>query len=551
MFNNLAQLLYSLPSGFDWPLLGILFFAAGYGAAPFIRRVKMIRERRNLPIHQPFDNVDILELFPFPVKLVAPDGFVSQNARFTRHQDALAAAEHTDVLLLNNKSSDWFTYTQHDHNGVKLALALPANAQVNSEAALSRLMETLSTIFSELPTGLAIFDANGRLMVFNPALGDLLRLDPVWLAARPTLAEILNRLRDKNGLPARKDFLEWRKRLTRMTASGNIGLFDDRWETADGPVLHVKGQAHKKGGTVFVFDDITAEIAARRFGNGEKAVTTAILESIGQPVAIFSQAGQITFANIAFKIDCGIGSDNFDSVVDCVNTTRSHGKNGNYNEIIDTIRRHTSQSEVRKPATIALAHPEHATLHLFPLPNGNTLVTLDKTNLAKALVTKIPACLTHEPVMISNMNGNNTMSSSLSMTGLGEFLARRKITLTTSGFDALPTASTTSVHVRRILWYLVLATSNLCRDNGEVMLTAEHNGAALIIRCQVPDEDVLTNHSSHLSLGLLRQLVDQAGADADWVFDETARPLTISCLIPITKHSEQVAPNPTSSLSVG
>ena len=64
-----------------------------------------------------------------------------------------------------------------------------------SVLALRRFVETLTETFAHIRIGLAIFDREQRLGLFNPAFAELMRLDPAWLAARPDLPSVLEQLR--------------------------------------------------------------------------------------------------------------------------------------------------------------------------------------------------------------------------------------------------------------------------------------------------------------------------------------------------------------------
>lgn len=125
----------------------------------------------------------------------------------------------------------------------------------------------------------------------------------------------------------------------------------------------------------------------------------------------------------------------------------------------------------------------------------------------------------------------------LNLHGLEAFLDQRNITLDLASFDHSYAETLDVAKTRRILWYLVLAASNTCRADGTVFLLSDVGDKSTTISCRVPDADVMTGKSSHLSVSLLRQLVDQAGGGAHWVFDDNASPLTISCLMPTKNHS--------------
>ena len=74
--------------------------------------------------------------------------------------------------------------------GETVGFGLDADDLVAAEASLRRFVETLTETFAHLPIGLAVFDKNRRLGLFNPALTDLVKIDAVWLAGRPVLARL-------------------------------------------------------------------------------------------------------------------------------------------------------------------------------------------------------------------------------------------------------------------------------------------------------------------------------------------------------------------------
>ena len=81
----------------------------------------------------------------------------------------------------------WYEISQSPGpSGETLGFALDADDLVAAEASLRRFVETLTETFAHLPIGLAVFDKNRRLGLFNPALTDLVKIDAVWLAGRPS-----------------------------------------------------------------------------------------------------------------------------------------------------------------------------------------------------------------------------------------------------------------------------------------------------------------------------------------------------------------------------
>lgn len=74
-------------------------------------------------------------------------------------------------------------------------LSNSAEATLRAEATLQSFLQTLTRdFFAQLPIGLAVFDKDRRLQLFNPALADLTGLAVDFLSRRPTLLAVLDAL---------------------------------------------------------------------------------------------------------------------------------------------------------------------------------------------------------------------------------------------------------------------------------------------------------------------------------------------------------------------
>ena len=95
----------------------------------------------------------------------------------------------------------WYDCHVHEVSGQTVAIALPADAAVRAERSLREFVQTLTKTFADLPIGLAIFDRDRNLQLFNLALIDLTGLATGFLTARPTLYAFLDRLREARMVP--------------------------------------------------------------------------------------------------------------------------------------------------------------------------------------------------------------------------------------------------------------------------------------------------------------------------------------------------------------
>ena len=186
-------------------------------------------------------------------------------------------------------------------NGETLGFALEADDLVAAEASLRRFIETLTETFAHLPIGLAVFDKNRRLGLFNPALTDLVKIDAVWLAGRPSLRDFLERLRETRQMPEQKDFASWRRKLTEIEEGAREGAYEENWVLPSGKILRVTGRPHPQGAVAFLFEDISTAIHLERRYRSELELSQATLDRMAEAVAVFDTSGMLVFVNSAFE----------------------------------------------------------------------------------------------------------------------------------------------------------------------------------------------------------------------------------------------------------
>ena len=167
-------------------------------------------------------------------------------------------------------------------SGETMGFALDADDLVAAEASLRRFVETLTETFAHLPIGLAVFDKNRRLGLFNPALTELVKIDAVWLAGRPSLRDFLERLRETRQMPEQKDFASWRRKLCELEEGAREGTYEESWQLPSGKIFRVTGRPHPQGALAFLFEDISTSIMLERKYRSELELSQATLDRHGR-----------------------------------------------------------------------------------------------------------------------------------------------------------------------------------------------------------------------------------------------------------------------------
>lgn len=210
-----------------------------------------------------------------------------------------------------------------------LHFALPADGIVKAESALRDFVQTLTKTFAQLPIGLAIFDRQRQLTLFNPALMDLTALGSDYLSARPTLFSFLDRLRDARIIPEPKDYASWRQKMMNLEKAASSGQYEETWSLATGQTYRVSGRPHPDGAVAFLIEDITAEISLTRRFRSEVVLSQSALDALDEAIAVFSAAGDLLLSNTAYsalwQIDPGATLGSM-SVIDCMRHWQSRSQ---------------------------------------------------------------------------------------------------------------------------------------------------------------------------------------------------------------------------------
>ncbi|MDD8023553.1 MAG: PAS-domain containing protein [Paracoccaceae bacterium] len=203
----------------------------------------------------------------------------------------------------------WFDCHSFPLESGALHFALPADATVRAEKALRDFVQTLTKTFADLPIGLAIFDRQRQLQLFNPALIDLLQLGPEFLSGRPTLYAFLDRLRETRMMPEPKDYRSWRLQMTELEQAAAAGFHSETWTLPTGQTYRVTGRPHPDGAVAFLFEDISSEVSLTRRFRAELEQGQEVLDLMTEAVAVFQPSGELTLSNSAYGQLWGVEPD--------------------------------------------------------------------------------------------------------------------------------------------------------------------------------------------------------------------------------------------------
>lgn len=188
----------------------------------------------------------------------------------------------------------------------EIVFALPADAAVRAEANMRAFLLTLTRAFAHLPIGLAIFDPQRRLQLFNPALSDLTQLPPDFLSGRPTLYAVFDAMRDRHMVPEPRDYKGWRQRIAALETAPSMGDMQETWLLPGGVTYRMTARPQADGALALLIEDITDEMARSRVDRAHLELGQSVVDALDEAIAVFAPDGSLVMSNAAHAALWGI-----------------------------------------------------------------------------------------------------------------------------------------------------------------------------------------------------------------------------------------------------
>ncbi len=204
------------------------------------------------------------------------------------------------VRLEKENKERWFDVLTVPHGDGFLNFANDATDIVKADTARTEFVKTLGKTFAELSIGIAIFDKNRALTMFNPALLDMTKLPVDFLSASPAIDNLLDRLRELRMMPEPKNYSSWREQFTAVETEAKDGTYSKNWSLADGQTFRVTGRPYPDGAFALLFEDISAEVSLTRRFRLDIETGQAVLDTLPDAIAVFSPTGTLVMSNQAY-----------------------------------------------------------------------------------------------------------------------------------------------------------------------------------------------------------------------------------------------------------
>jgi PAS domain-containing protein len=280
---------------------------------------------------------------------------------------------------------EWFDITRSSiRPGGVVHFATSLDALIRAENAQRDFVQTLAKTFAHLSIGLAIFNRDRQLALFNPALTDLTGLSASFLSPRPTIGSFFDALRENRRMPEPKNYRTWRQRLADLVSAAEHGKFEETWTLESGQTYRVKGRPHPDGAIAFLIEDISAEVSLTRNFRAELELGQNLVDTFEDALAVFSQSGLLTFSNKAYDLLWGFqGETSFAdvTVVDAIQLCKEKSApNPMWPELQDAVMSLGEREAWSMPVCLKGQSPMQC--RIVPIASGATVVRFSRQTTA-------------------------------------------------------------------------------------------------------------------------------------------------------------------------
>jgi signal transduction histidine kinase len=283
-------------------------------------------------------------------------------------------------------------------------MAIDATEVEAMRAKLARMIEAHRRVLDQLATGVAIFNADRKLIFYNTAFRSLFELDAGFLEQTPTDSAVLDRLRSKRKLPEEQDFRQWKQQL--YEAYRAVEPQEHTWHLPDGRTLRVVTAPNPEGGITYLYDDVTERLDLHRRYDALIKVQSETLDHLAEAVAVFGSDGRVRLHNPAFQRMWKLAPEALDQHPHVEAVAAWCQALHDDNTVWRKLRAAVTAIEDREPIVARIERRDGMMIDMttMPLPDGATLTTFqdvsDTVNVERALREKNEALETADGIKI-------------------------------------------------------------------------------------------------------------------------------------------------------
>ena len=291
--------------------------------------------------------------------------------------------------------------------------ALDMTSHEKAESDLKRHISAHRETLSLLSTAVAIYGPDMRLQFFNKNYQKMFGgPDDSWLFQKPTIAEVIDKLRELRLIEEVADFAKFKQDEMALFTSLLHPLERLRHQP-NGRTIRMIQAPHPLGGLIFLIEDVTDSLTMEREYNTLTAVQRSTIDHLSEGIAVFSNSGILTLSNPAFRKIWGLKAEEIHNqhISHMIEQTKhllvhegpwdEHKKN-----IINRMTNRVTKSKLMERVDGMVLK-----ISYIPLPDGSHLITYldvtDSIHVERALRDKNDALQTADKIkseFISNVS---------------------------------------------------------------------------------------------------------------------------------------------------
>lgn len=179
-----------------------------------------------------------------------------------------------------------------------LGFAIDVTAEEEKGAELRRHLVLYHEVMEHLSAAICVYGADKKLAFYNRAYQRLWEAQDVFLDSKPMFSDVLEDLRARRRIPEQVDFQKYKKEQLALFTS----LLEPREDVIylpDETSLRVMVAPHPLGGLMYVYENVTDQLALETSYNTLMAVQRETIDNLAEGIAVFGPDGKLRLSNAA------------------------------------------------------------------------------------------------------------------------------------------------------------------------------------------------------------------------------------------------------------
>lgn len=165
-----------------------------------------------------------------------------------------------------------------------------------TEVAQTTTAPSPAQMLQPLSIGVAVFDGDTTLVAANSAFADLWRIEASFLESKPSMGDLLVKMRELRRLPEVTDFGEFRRH--ELSHFGGLDrIIEDELHLPDERTIRRRFGPLDMGGLVMTCEDVSGNLDLQRSLTSLDRVQKTTMENLREGVAVFGADGRLQLIN--------------------------------------------------------------------------------------------------------------------------------------------------------------------------------------------------------------------------------------------------------------